>query len=515
MVNRGLRTILAIATVSLMTACGGSSGGSASTPVEVPAATPPPQPPAAPVLESFSLLKADNPDLPADIAFVLEGDTFSGHLETDASVQALTPSFSFTGSEVSLGGVQQNSGSTNQDFTQILTYRVTNEAGTTKDYKVDLTRFTGLPIIYLTTEQAIVSKEDYVDGTFRLEGGRHYESVDEMVMKIRGRGNSTWALHPKKPYQMKLDSKRNLFGMLEDKKWLFLAEYSDKSLLRNHLAFELGRRTSLRWTPSGHFAEVFVNGAHDGFYHITEKVEDGSNRVDIGDTGFLLEIDQPSRLDPDDVSFRTDTYLINIKEPGLDYSDPEFAQVRAHINQFESVLFSANFADPVAGYRAYAEVDSFIDWFLVNEIAKNVDAQWYSSIYFHWVPGDKIHMGPIWDFDLGFGNVDYSDATYPEGWWVRWNSWIARMLEDPAFVSRVKERYASLDGQRPEIKEKIAEWSAQVNLSQAQNDSIWQTLGRYVWPNPVFYDTHEEEVEHLVSWLDTRMDWLAENIEAL
>ena len=444
-----------------------------------------------------------------------DGTTFAARLETALPVTSLTPTFSFDGTEVTLEEVAQTSGTTSQDFTQILTYRVSNEAGTTEDYQIDLTHFTGLPIIFLTTDEPVVSKDDYVTGTFRLDGGRNYDSVDQMDMKIRGRGNSTWALHPKKPYQMKLESKRDLFGMLEDKKWLFLAEYSDKTLLRNHLAFELGRRTSLRWTPSGHFAEVFVNGEHDGFYHISEKVEDGSNRVDIGDTGFLLEIDQPSRLDPDDVSFRTDTYLINIKEPGLAYSDPEFNQVRTHINQFESILFGDNFADPVAGYRAYADVDSFIDWFLVNEIAKNVDAQWYSSIFFHWIPGEKIRMGPIWDFDLGFGNVDYADATFPEGWWVRWNSWIARMLEDPYFAARVKERYALMDSQRPEIKEAIYAWAEQLNLSQAENDSIWQTLGNYVWPNPVVYDTYEEEVEHLVTWLDTRMDWLAESVETL
>ena len=499
--------------LALITGCGGGSSSSPEPAIN--------EPPAAPVtriasaLKTFSLLKDDSPDLQKVIEFVRDGTTFAARLETALPVTSLTPTFSFDGTEVTLAEVAQTSGTTSQDFTQILTYRVSNEAGTTEDYQIDLTHFTGLPIIFLTTEEPVVSKDNYVTGTFRLDGGRNYDSVDQMDMKIRGRGNSTWALHPKKPYQMKLESKRDLFGMLEDKKWLFLAEYSDKTLLRNHLAFELGRRTSLRWTPSGHFAEVFVNGEHDGFYHISEKVEDGSNRVDIGDTGFLLEIDQPSRLDPDDVSFRTDTYLINIKEPGLAYSDPEFNQVRTHINQFESILFGDNFADPVAGYRAYADVDSFIDWFLVNEIAKNVDAQWYSSIFFHWIPGEKIRMGPIWDFDLGFGNVDYADATFPEGWWVRWNSWIARMLEDPYFAARVKERYALMDSQRPEIKEAIYAWAEQLNLSQAENDSIWQTLGNYVWPNPVIYDTYQEEVEHLVTWLDTRMDWLAESVETL
>jgi len=124
-------------------------------------------------------------------------------------------------------------------------------------------------------------------------------------------------------------------------------------------------------------------------------------------------------------------------------------------------------------------------------------------------------VGPIWDFDLGFGNVDYADATYPEGWWVRWNTWISRMLEDPVFVKRVKERYADLDSQRPEIKENLAGWAEELKLSQAENDLIWQTMGRYVWPNPVIYDTYEEEVAYLEGWLDTRMDWMKEELERL
>ena len=354
-----------------------------------------------------------------------------------------------------------------------------------------------------------------MEGTFQLDGWRNYESIDQLDAKIRGRGNSTWYLHPKKPYQVKLESKRSLFGMAEDKKWLFLAEYSDKTLLRNRLAFELGHRSTLKWTPSGHFAEVFVNDVHTGVYHITEKVEDGENRVDIGERGFLLEIDQLDRIDPDDVFFRTETYLINIKEPSLDYGDAKFIEVSEHIKEFEEVLFGNDFSNPNRGYPAYIDIDSFIDWFLINEIAKNVDAQWYSSIFLHWVPGEKIRMGPIWDFDLGFGNVDYADATYPEGWWVRWNSWISRLLEDQAFVERVKDRYADFDSQRPGIKQNIAGWAEELSLSQAENDLIWQTIGRYVWPNPVVYDTYEEEVAHLEDWLDTRMDWMKEALERL
>ena len=190
-----------------------------------------------------------------------------------------------------------------------------------------------------------------------------------------------------------------------------LAEYSDKSLLRNHLAFYLSSRTTLRWTPSGRFAEVFMNGKHDGVYHVTEKVEEGSNRVNIGETGFLLEIDQPDRLDPDDVFFRTSTYLVNVKEPSLDYGDPEFEQIRQHINDFEDVLLGESFKDPVNGYAAYIDVDSFVDWFLVNEIAKNVDAQWYSSIFALRSRRQNLY-GPYLGFRLRVRKC-YADATYP------------------------------------------------------------------------------------------------------
>ena len=273
--------------------------------------------PAVPRLLSFSLLAQDNPELDADLEFAITSNTASARLPQPVSVKSLVPSFTIEGSQITVNGQPQTSSDNAQDFTQKLSYTVSNSKGVSNSYEIDLNRFTGLPVVYLTTSEPVLSKEEYVNGTFLLDGWRHYESIDQMDAKIRGRGNSTWFLHPKKPYQIKLESKRSLFGMEEDKKWLFLAEYSDKTLLRNRLAFELGHRSTLKWTPSGQFAEVFVNNVHTGVYHVTEKVEDGENRVNIGENGFLLEIDQPDRLDADDVFFQMETYLINIKEPSL------------------------------------------------------------------------------------------------------------------------------------------------------------------------------------------------------
>ena len=157
---------------------------------------------------------------------------------------------------------------------------------------VDLLSFTVIPIVYINTEamEVIDSRDDYVSGSVVVDGKRFFVSFTA-PMKIRGRSNSTWG-HPKKPFQIKLNDKNSFLGMPEDKKWLFLAEYSDKTLLRNRLVFELGRLSSLDWTQSGRFAEVYINDLYNGTYNITQKVEEGKHRVDIGEGRFLLEIDQ-------------------------------------------------------------------------------------------------------------------------------------------------------------------------------------------------------------------------------
>ena len=149
-------------------------------------------------MESFRLLAADNPSLDNDLEFTIEGSAISARLPSDAEVTSLIPTFTFEGATTSVNEIEQTSGSTAQDFTDVITYVVTNADGDSVSYEVDLTRFTGLPIIYLTTNEAITSKEDYVDGTFRLDGARGFESIDEMPMEIRGRGHSTCRCAPEK-----------------------------------------------------------------------------------------------------------------------------------------------------------------------------------------------------------------------------------------------------------------------------------------------------------------------------
>ncbi len=483
-----------------LTACGGD--GDTSSPIIVPEPLP--------VMTGFSFLVSQNPDLSENISLDINMAVISGRVPTNIPIDQLISSFNHNGSQVMVDNEEQISGSTVNDFSGLVTYTVKSSDGQQTSYQVDLTKFTGLPIIYLSTDGSVPidSRDDYITGKVSVDGSRNYTGLSGASMKIRGRGHSTWYFHPKKPFQMKLSVESEMLDMPSERKWLFLAEYSDKTMLRNTVAFEMGHLSSLDWIPKSEFAEVYINDQYNGTYNITEKVEESDNRVVLGDTGYLMEIDQLDRLDPDDVYFSTNQFVINIKAPDVVLNSSEHTYITELVNDFENTLFGANFQSETEGYAKYIDIDSFIDWYLISEITKNVDSQWYSSIYLNVIPGEKIKMGPLWDFDLSFGNVDYADSRYADGFWIKYNPWFQRLFEDPAFVEKVKTRFDYFSDNQSFILAKIDEYAERLKWAQQENDQKWQTIGVYVWPNPVVFDTYQEEVNHLKLWYATRMDWL-------
>jgi len=461
-------------------------------------------------LLSFSFLSSDNPSLNSDIVLTINNNEITGRVPYNGDITNLIATFNHNGSQVFVDGFNQISGTTYNNFSNVITYTVLTSDGEQDDYDVRLTYFTGLPIFYIDTNGIpIDTKDDYIEGgNASFFGGLDYNDGLISDMKIRGRGHSTWFLHPKKPYQLKYSEKNEVLGMPEDKKWIFLAEYSDKTMMRNKIAFEMGYISNLDWTPESHFAEVFVNNEYNGTYNITQKVEESDNRVVLGDTGYLLEIDDITHIDPDDITFNTGEFLIQIKEPDLELNSTEYNYIKDLINEFETVLMGNDFLNPTTGYASYIYMDSFIDWYLISEITKNQDSKDYSSMYLNVIPGEKIKMGPLWDFDLAFGNVDYSECEFPEGFWVKDHAWYSRLFEDPDFVALVKARFAYYRNNQDYILDKIDYYADYLSLAQEENNDKWNTIGVYVWPNPVVYNTYEEEVSHLKNWYTTRMDWL-------
>lgn len=470
---------------------------------------------------SVSFKSTYNATIQEDIVLNFDGiHTFTAHIPFEVDNFNLVASIviSDQSGSILLDNMPFENEVTSHNFGKEVSVVVSNlDQSVNTTYKIRLTFFTNLPILYVNTENApIISKDEYVMGTSMIYGGLNFQDTETSSMKIRGRGNSTWA-NPKKPYQIEFDVKTPVLGMPEDRRWVLLAEYSDKSLLRNKLAFEMGALSSLDFTPSGEFVELFINNTHYGTYLIAQKVEETNNRVAIGNDGFLIEIDQIYRIRSEDVFFTPTIYtqnypsnVFNIRSPQIMFDTPEYQLIESHINNFESVLFGPNFSDPNLGYRSFIDLGSFIDWFLINEIAKTVDAKWFSSIFFTYTPGGKIKMGPIWDFDLSYGNVDYADPEYPEGFWVKDNLWISRMFEDPYFQNQVITRFQYFNNSIDYFNSFIDNNMAYLDASQNLNYNLWQTLGIYVWPNPVWFDTYEEEVTQLKFWLSQRMSWLAQ-----
>jgi len=336
-------------------------------------------------------------------------------------------------------------------------------------------------------------------------------------LQIRGRGNSTWGM-PKKPYRLKLTDKQSLLGMPSSKDWVLLANYSDKTLLRNKLALELGAGIGMPWTPRTAFVELYLNNRYDGVYLLAENIKIAKDRVNIDELededvaadhisgGYLLEVD--FRHDGHTMITATDQLPIVFQSPE-EPAPAQEAYIKGYIDEFERVLHSADFANPVTGYAAYIDVDSFIRWFLVNEIFRNRDANMWSSCWMYKPRGGKLHMGPLWDFDIAAGNINYDNGYLAAGWWVHDGPWFERLFEDPVFVARVRQIWSEIEAdQLPAMLASIGAHATALQQSQLNNFQRWPILESYVWPNFSIPGSYPAEISYLNNWLTTRITWL-------
>lgn len=458
---------------------------------------------------SFSVKSADNVDFINDnIEFSIQDSLIVGRVPFYTNLKKLVVSFQSDADSVLVGGVPQVSGETLNDFSKPLVYQLINGKGKPKSYQVKLVNFTGLPVIKIYTEgsAAIKSKDVYLKADISVDGAGEYPDFNGK-MKIKGRGNSTWTF-PKKPYKIKFDNKQGLLGEKADKEWVLLANYNDKSALRTDAAYFLGSQSNLDWTPKGKFVELFVNDVYLGTYQLAEGVNVSESRVNVSDDGYLLEVDQFSRMEAGDVYFTTKRILVNIKEPGLVLNDTKFNYIKKYVADAENALYGENFLDPENGYRKYLDVGSFVDWYLINEIAKNNDAVFYSSCYMNMKPGGKLKMGPVWDFDIAFGNVNYNQNQDVQGFHIRQSQWINRLFQDPQFVTAVKTRFAYFKSRKSALLENINKKSVMLKWSATENNNKWNTFYNNIHPNYAVMGSYDNEVQYLKSWINKRFDWL-------
>lgn len=371
-----------------------------------------------------------------------------------------------------------------------------------------------MPVIRIVTQDnaPIVSKEDYISASVSIEADDGL--VEGLECNIRGRGNSSWYNAEKKSYRLKFEEKTSLLGRAKDKSWSLIANYFDKTMMRNELAFQMSRMSSLAYTPATDFVEVYLNGSYEGVYVLCDHLKTGSHRVDAD---YLLEIDV--RAEEDDIKL-TVPHLgqpVVVKDPDdISYDGYEYLYISRFLNSVDELLYSDMYASATVGYRTLIDVDSFVDWYLINEISKNNDAILYTSCYMNHSEDGLLYMGPVWDFDIAFGNVNYNDNDKPEGLWVADASWYSRLLEDPYFLGKVKERFDFYYSSRNDLYRFIDAYADYLKPYVEKNEQRWHTMDKQLWANPdVLFDTYEEYVSFLKNWLERRFEWMKENYVAL
>jgi hypothetical protein len=362
---------------------------------------------------------------------------------------------------------------------------------------------------------------------------------------IEKRGNTAQIFFDKLSYtvETRTDSGTNLnvplLGLPQENDWVLHGPYSDKSLIRNALAYHLGNAMGW-WSPRTRFCEVFINDEYRGVFVLTEKIKRDRNRVDIatllpedntGDEltgGYILRIDRERPgcwISP--FMGRTGSFEVPIS-----YYDPKYDElteqqrtyIREYVTDFESALAGDDFKDMETGFRAYIDMLSFIDYFIITEISRDLDG-YRCSVYFYKEKdsdGGKLNASPLWDYNLGFGNGNFMEADEPVGWTDDgigngdWGGgecvfWWDRLLEDPYYKARIKTRWNELRAGKfsnASIFMFIDSCANVLSEAQVRNFQKFNILNKEVWPNAYVGGSYDNEIDYLKNWIVQRTGWL-------
>lgn len=365
-------------------------------------------------------------------------------------------------------------------------------------------------------------------------------------ISIEYRGSTSQSL-PKKSYGIETQnadgSNRNvsLLGMPAENDWVLNAPYSDKTMIRNVLAHGLFGAMG-RYTPRTAYNELVVNGEYLGVHILIEKIKIDGDRVDLAklgpaDTfgnrvtgGYIVKVDKPTGSGS--VTWASEhavRYDFQHHDPQEDELQPQQATyIQDYTMDFERALHGPDFMDPVLGYAPFIDVDSFVDFMIMQELGRTVDG-YRSSTFLQKDRGGKLVMGPMWDFNVSFGHADYCDAWRTTGWQWDFNTtcstfstqipfWWKRLLEDPAYATKLRCRWEELRAgpfSDAALDARIYDAGSQLVEAQARNFDRWPILGVYIAWNPYVGATWMDDVVYLRDWVLDRATYMDANLPGL
>lgn len=472
-----------------------------------------------PQIISFSFKKENNPTLESDIECNIEGNNISvfvPQLKTDS----LVPTFEGYYKYIIVGDEEQTSGISCHNFNNTIHYEVFSYDGEKTVYNVEILGYNGVPIIEIETENSkeINSIDDYVNGLITIKNSPRNGVIVDSI-QIRGRGNATWTDYPKKPYKFKFKNKQSPFNFPENKDWVLLAEYCDKSLLRTAWMCEVSKALEIDYTVNYQHVELFVNNEYKGTYLLTDQVEKGKNRVNIEDDGFLIEDD--ARYEREPLYFTSESFKYNytFKYPKatkgkIVVGDENYVFIQKYINNLEQSL--KLISEGSQTYRDYIDAESFAKWFVAMEFTGNLEPN-----LFYVLPSRsaKLKIMPVWDAEWSLGLAAQGNPDNPWGWYFPpsepkrdveiWSQkkYFEYLMKDEYFKGLVNEEWNRFKNFIPEINKKLDSLSSTLIYTQTDNFSKWPILNEYVGAGLIALGSWQAEVDYINNFIGFRSQW--------
>ncbi|MCB0730614.1 MAG: CotH kinase family protein [Ignavibacteriae bacterium] len=404
-----------------------------------------------------------------------------------------------------------------------------------------------LPLVFINTDGQTIKDQERITaqmGIIDNGNGVRNNISDEFnnyngLIAIELRGSSSSA-YPKPQYRIETQDSLgdnlnvSLCDLPTENDWILYGPYNDKSLLRNVLSYKLSNQLG-RYASRTVYCELFVNYEYLGIYVLMEKIKRDNDRVDIsklteldnsGDEltgGYLVKID---RIEWNSVGYWYSNFGTPYQHeyPKDDEITPQQKEyIINYFNDFEQLMNSDNYNDPETGYRNVIDIDSFVDHFLLNEFCKNVDAYRLSAYMYKDKDSvnNKLIAGPIWDFNLTFGDAWITgEIGFSDGWQIDYSVlhpddpfkvpfWWKKLLKDNEFSSKVKTRWN-------ELRNNILDHNTLFKVIDSTASYIQEARLRNFqrWPE-ILSSTYEDEILQLKGWILKRLMWMDTNIDLL
>lgn len=419
-----------------------------------------------------------------------------------------------------------------------------------------------LPVIMVNTNGQTIVQNTKINAEMKVLNNAGINYLTDTTFEYNGKAGIeirgfTSAGFPKKSYSVETrkedDSNNNvsLLGLPRENDWVFHGPYSDKSLMRNVLAYHLGNLTG-KWSPRTRFFELYLNGQYNGVYVLTEKIKNDKGRLNLADLlprdtvgdeltgGYILKIDRPETTDVDGIDYWVSPYraptrlqqrvfFLHQDPKGTELAPVQHAYIRDHITAFEDAMYSDNYRHREQGYRAYVDFMSFVDYYIITELSRNLDG-YRISTFLHKdkdSKGGKITMGPYWDYNICFGNANFFSAGQTAGWVVDGMGdgdayampfWWGKLRLDPFFNSHLKKRWNEWKQyylNTTYLNSFVDSCARDLGDAQKRNFRTWDVLSTHIWPNNYVGGTYENELTYLKNWLRDRIVWMDGQIQQI